>query len=234
MITNLLSAIPVIGGAVVEWVWGGFAVNDATLHRFFVFHFALPFILVVLVMVHLVLLHRTGSRNPLGVRRDAVRVAFHPYYVWKDLVGVGVVLGGMLYISLLRPDLFLEPENYIPANALVTPAHIKPEWYFLWVYAILRAIPNKLGGVVALFVAILILFSLPFLDHGRERVGCGWSVVKRVMFWSLVATFFVLTWLGRCPAEEPYNLAAKLAGAGYFSFYLVLGVWCNFEKIGSR
>lgn len=167
--------------------------NDATLHRFFTLHYLIPFILVVLGACHLIFLHTTGSRNPLGVRRDRARVPFHPYYVWKDLVGVTVVLAIMLGVRLLTPDLFLEPENFIPANPLVTPAHIKPEWYFLWVYAILRAIPNKLGGVVALFAAILILAILPIVDRGKNMVGCRWCVVKQSMFWSLVRVFFLLT-----------------------------------------
>lgn len=163
-------------------MWGGFSVNDATLHRFFVFHFLLPFVLMALGMCHLVFLHRTGSSNPLGVRRDSARVPFHPYYVWKDLVGVLVVMGLMAGVRLLVPDLFLEPENYTPANPLVTPAHIKPEWYFLWVYAILRAIPNKLGGVVALFAAVLVLAILPWVDRGKCNVGCTWCVIKQFFF----------------------------------------------------
>ena len=132
----------------------------------------MPFVLVALVGVHLIFLHTTGSSNPLGVRRDRMRVPFHPYYVWKDLVGVVVVMGLMLVVRLLLPDLFLEPENYIPANPLRTPAHIKPEWYFLWVYAILRAVPNKLGGVVALFGAILILAVLPLMGRRKHMIGC--------------------------------------------------------------
>lgn len=172
VITNLLTAIPLVGQVLVEWVWGGYTVNDATLHRFFVFHFLFPFVLVVLTVCHLVFLHQTGSRNPLGINRDRARVPFHPYYVWKDMVGVVLTLWSILLVRLLMPDLFLEPENYIPANCLVTPAHIQPEWYFLWAYAILRAIPNKLGGVVALFSAVLVLAVLPFMDRGKDMVGC--------------------------------------------------------------
>lgn len=224
VITNLLSAIPGIGKALVEWVWGGYAVNDATLHRFYVFHFLLPFVLAVLGVCHLVFLHRTGSRNPLGVRRDSAKVPFHPYYVWKDFVGFMVVFGLMSVVTLLTPDLFLEPENYIPANPLVTPAHIKPEWYFLWVYAILRAVPNKLGGVVALFSAILILFILPFADRGKDMVGCTWCVIKQGMFWGFVSVFLLLTWLGRCPAEEPFIFAAQVVRVLYFLFFIVFPV----------
>lgn len=166
---------------------------DATLHRFFVFHFLFPFILVLLSGVHLVFLHITGSRNPLGIRTDTVAVPFHPYYVWKDLVGVMATFWGMLFVTFVVPDLFSEPENFTPANCLVTPAHIKPEWYFLWAYAILRAVPDKAGGVCALFGAILVLATLPFTDKGRDRVGCPWCIIKQGIFWSLVRVFIFLS-----------------------------------------
>lgn len=163
VITRLLSAIPVYGGSIVEWIWGGFSVGDATLHRFFVFHFLLPFIIAVFSGVHLVFLHLTGSTNPLGVSGNVGRVPFHPYFTVKDILGIIITFSVFGVIVFLFPDVFAEPENYIPANPLVTPNHIKPEWYFLWLYAILRAIPNKLGGVVALFSGILCLGALPFL-----------------------------------------------------------------------
>lgn len=182
VITNLLSVIPVVGKKLVEWVWGGFAVNDATLHRFFVLHFLMPFVLVALSGCHLVFLHVTGSRNPLGINSDCAKVPFHPYYTLKDLVGVVAVMVLMLVVRLLVPDLFLEPENYIPADPLKTPAHIKPEWYFLWLYAILRAVPNKLGGVVAMFSAVAVLATLPITDRGIRMLGCTWCIVKQLMF----------------------------------------------------
>jgi len=232
VITNLLSAIPIVGKTVVEWVWGGFAVNDATLHRFFVLHFLIPFVLVALSGCHLVFLHITGSRNPLGINRDSARVPFHPYYVWKDLVGVLAVLRIILFVRLLTPDLFLEPENFIPANPLSTPAHIKPEWYFLWVYAILRSVPNKLGGVLALFIAILVLAALPVFEKRKRLIGCTWCKMKQLIFWSLIATFLLLTWLGRCPAEEPFIYAAQVARAQYFLFFIIFPIWRNSKYAG--
>ena len=168
-------------------------------------------------------LHQTGSSNPLGVRRDSGRVPFHPYYVVKDLVGVMVMILRLGIVVLLSPDLFLEPENYIPANPLVTPTHIKPEWYFLWLYAILRAVPNKLGGVVAMFSGILGFVVLPFLVNSTG--GCAQARAGQVIFWVLVRDFFLLTWLGSRPAEEPYNLAAQLCSALFFRFFIYFPVW---------
>jgi len=170
-------------------------------------------------------LHETGSRNPLGVDRDTRRVPFHPYYTLKDLVGVFVTIGLMSLVLLVYPGLFSEPENYIPANVLKTPAHIQPEWYFLWLYAILRAVPNKSGGVLALVGALLVLVIFPFLEKRKDSVGCTWCVVKQSMFWSLVGRFFLLTWLGSCPAEEPYISATRNVMAVYFLYFLVFPLW---------
>lgn len=226
VITRLLSAIPIYGRAIVEWIWGGFSVRDATLHRFFVFHFLLPFILIVLSGIHLVFLHLTGSRNPLGVRGDSSRVPFHPYFTVKDIFGIAIILMGLGFIVLLYPDIFAEPENYIPANPLVTPNHIKPEWYFLWLYAILRAIPNKLGGVVALFAGILCLGVLPFLLMlGGGTCGLGHSFFRQFLFWFLVGDFLILTWLGACPAEDPFNFSAQITSLAYFGYYFVYAIW---------
>nr|BDC91888.1 cytochrome b [Notomastus sp. GK-2021] len=218
VITNLLSAIPYVGPTIVEWVWGGFAVNDATLHRFYVLHFLLPFVLSALSVSHLLLLHTTGSTNPLGLQSDIGRVPFHPFYVWKDLLGVSIAIMAMFFVALLYPHLFLEPENFIPANPMVTPTHIKPEWYFLWVYAILRAIPNKVGGVLALFLAILILLSLPF---SHTATGCQWSAPKQALFWSFIVIWLLLTWLGNCPAEAPYIFATQIITSAYFLFFFL-------------
>lgn len=196
--------------------------GDATLHRFFVFHFLFPFILVVLRVVHMMFIHQTGSNNPLGVNRDMARIPFHPYYRVKDFVGILVMMLGVGGIVLLFPDSFIEPENFIPANPLVTPNHIKPEWYFLWLYAVLRAIPNKLGGVVALFAGILCLAVLPFLLGVAGGVcGCGHSIISQLMFWFTVADFLILTWLGSCPAEDPFNGGAQARSVFYFRFFIV-------------
>jgi len=162
VITNLLSAIPYVGDIVVQWVWGGFAVDNATLNRFFTFHFLIPFIIAAVVIIHLLFLHQTGSNNPLGLKSDSDKISFHPYFTIKDLVGFLFILRGLILLTLLNPNLLGDPENFNAANPLVTPVHIQPEWYFLFAYAILRSIPNKLGGVVALLLSILILIIIPF------------------------------------------------------------------------
>lgn len=230
VITRLLSAIPIYGPLIVEWIWGGFSVRDATLHRFFVFHFLCPFILVVFSIIHIMFLHQSGSNSPLGVNRDIGRIPFHPYYRVKDLVGIFFIVGGIGLIVLLSPDLFVEPENFIPANPLVTPNHIKPEWYFLWLYAVLRAVPNKLGGVIAIFAGILCLAFLPFLlGVGGVGSGCGHSVVRQLIFWALIRDFLVLTWLGRCPAEAPFNFSAQACSFSYFRFFIIFPIWRHFR-----
>jgi ubiquinol-cytochrome c reductase cytochrome b subunit len=230
VITSLLSAIPIYGGLIVEWIWGGFSVRDATLHRFFVFHFLLPFILVVFSAVHLIFLHLSGSRNPLGINGNVVRVPFHPYFTVKDILGIFIIFFMFGLIVLLLPDLFAEPENYIPANPLVTPNHIKPEWYFLWLYAILRAIPNKLGGVVALFAGILVLGVFPFMIMTKEgglSGGIGGTPFRQFFFWCLVGIFIILRWLGSCPAEEPFNFIAQMSSIAYFMCYFFYSLWNN-------
>jgi ubiquinol-cytochrome c reductase cytochrome b subunit len=205
-------------------------VSDATLHRFFVFHFLLPFILVVFSGVHLIFLHLTGSTNPLGVNGRMVRVPFHPYFTVKDILGIVITFVGFGAIVLVFPDLFAEPENYIPANPLVTPNHIQPEWYFLWLYAILRAIPNKLGGVIGLFAGILILGAFPgFLIMSGGRYGMGLSTMGQALFWCLVGVFLILRWLGRCPAEDPFNFFAQLRSVAYFICYFVYAFINNFR-----
>jgi len=162
VITNLLSAIPYLGQILVQWIWGGFAVDNATLTRFFTFHFVLPFIIAGLSIVHLLFLHQTGSNNPLGIKSNVDKIPFHPYFSFKDIFGFIVILWGLFILALLRPYLLGDTENFIPANPLVTPVHIQPEWYFLFAYAILRSIPNKLGGAIALVASIAILLILPF------------------------------------------------------------------------
>jgi len=162
VITNLLSAIPYLGQILVQWIWGGFAVDNATLTRFFTFHFVLPFIIAALSIVHLLFLHQTGSNNPIGLKANLDKIPFHPYFSFKDIFGFIVMLWGLLSLALLSPYLLGDTENFIPANPLVTPIHIQPEWYFLFAYAILRSIPNKLGGAIALVASIAILLILPF------------------------------------------------------------------------
>lgn len=220
VITNLLSAIPYIGQSIVTWLWGGFAVDNATLNRFFIFHFLLPFILALISALHLLFLHQTGSNNPLGLKSTSLIIPFHPYYTTKDLVGVLLLLFALLTLSMLSPSLFLDPENFIQANPLATPTHIKPEWYFLWAYTILRSIPSKLGGVVAIFSAILVPASLPF-SISAPRKNITFSLPTQLTFWILALSFLTLTWIGGCPVEFPFEQIGQIATIFYFIFYIL-------------
>lgn len=221
VITNLLSAIPYIGPTLVEWIWGGFSVDKATLSRFFAFHFIFPFIIVTLVIIHLLFLHETGSNNPTGLNSNADKIPFHPYYTIKDILGF--ILIGLILISLtlFSPDLIGDPDNYIPANPLNTPPHIKPEWYFLFAYAILRSIPNKLGGVIALILSILILILLPLL-HTSSLRNLTFRPFSQCLFWILVADIITLTWIGGQPVEAPFIIVGQIASIIYFLILLIL------------
>lgn len=228
VITNLLSAIPYIGDLIVQWVWGGFAVDNATLNRFFTFHFLIPFLILATVIVHLLFLHQNGSNNPLGIKRDREKIPFHPYFTIKDLVGFLILLTTLITLTLLNPNLLGDPENFNPANPLVTPVHIQPEWYFLFAYAILRSIPNKLGGVVALLISILILAILP-LWHKRDLRGLSFYPVNKLIFWGIVGTVFILTWIGAKPVEDPYVLIGQVFTVIYFGYFILaplfLKIW---------
>lgn len=220
VITNLFSAIPYIGKTLVEWMWGGFAVDNATLNRFFAFHFLLPFIIAFIFVLHLLFLHQSGRRNPLGINSDRDRVPFHTYYSSKDILGYLLALSSFMFIVLYIPNLLTDPENFIPANPLVTPVHIKPEWYFLWVYAILRSIPNKLGGVLALAAALLILFILP-LSSNINKQSLSFYPLTQLLFWFLVASWVILTWIGGRPVEDPYITIGQTFTILYFIFYIL-------------
>lgn len=219
VITNLVSAVPYVGSEVVQWLWGGFSVDNPTLTRFFSFHFLFPFIILGGVLVHLIFLHERGSGNPLGVRRDFDKVPFHPYFTLKDLLGVLFLINFLVVISLLFPNTLSDPENCIPANPLVTPVHIQPEWYFLFAYAILRSIPNKLGGVIALVLSVLILILLRF--SSIKKRAFSFSIENRRLFWSLVNVFILLTWIGARPVEFPYIFLGQTLSILYFSLFLL-------------
>nr|ALJ53335.1 cytochrome b [Xanthonycticebus pygmaeus] len=221
VITNLLSAIPYIGMNLVEWIWGGFSVDKATLTRFFAFHFILPFIITALVMIHLIFLHETGSNNPSGISSDSDKIPFHPYYSFKDLLGAIFLLTTLSVLVLFSPDLLGDPDNYTPANPLITPPHIKPEWYFLFAYAILRSIPNKLGGVMALAMSILILALIPHLHTAKQR-SMMFRPLSQCLFWVPVANLLTLTWIGGQPVENPFIIIGQTASILYFLTILVL------------
>nr|YP_009731705.1 cytochrome b [Carpophilus pilosellus]QHR79653.1 cytochrome b [Carpophilus pilosellus] len=220
VITNLVSAIPYMGTAIVQWLWGGFAVDNATLNRFFALHFILPFIVTALVMIHLLFLHQTGSNNPLGTNSNIDKIPFHPYFSFKDIVGFLIMTFILIIISLIYPYMLGDPDNFTPANPLVTPVHIQPEWYFLFAYAILRSIPNKLGGVIALVMSIAILYILPFTNN-KMFASNQFYPINKLMFWFLVTIIILLTWIGARPVEDPYILTGQILTILYFSYFLI-------------
>nr|QAX91062.1 cytochrome b [Schedorhinotermes sp. 6 MW-2019] len=218
VITNLLSAVPYIGKELVQWVWGGFAVDNATLTRFFALHFLMPFVIAAMAVIHLLFLHQTGSNNPLGLNKNTDKIPFHPYFTTKDLVGFALTLSILTIITLKEPYLLGDPDNFTPANPLVTPVHIQPEWYFLFAYAILRSIPNKLGGVIALAMSIAILFIMP--AYQSKFRGIQFYPVNQVTFWIMANTVILLTWIGARPVEDPYITTGQTLTILYFLYYM--------------
>nr|YP_009250712.1 cytochrome b [Heterotermes vagus]AMX23041.1 cytochrome b [Heterotermes vagus] len=225
VITNLLSAIPYVGNEVVQWVWGGFAVDNATLTRFFALHFLMPFVITAMAMIHLLFLHQTGSNNPLGLNKNTDKIPFHPYFTVKDIVGFAIMIMLLSTLTLKEPYLLGDPDNFTPANPLVTPVHIQPEWYFLFAYAILRSIPNKLGGVIALAMSIAILFIMP--TYKSKFRGTQFYPVNQVMFWTMTNTVILLTWIGARPVEEPYILTGQVLTTLYFLYYIASPTMTN-------
>jgi len=221
VITNLFSAVPFVGGAIVEWLWGGFSVDNATLNRFFSLHYLMPFIIAGLVIVHLSLLHANGSNNPLGINKNVDTVSFYPYFYVKDLLAFFILIAFFSFFVFYYPNALGHSDNYIPANPLVTPAHIVPEWYFLPFYAILRSIPDKLGGVVAMVAAILILLLLPIINTSEIR-SSKFRPIFGIGYWFLVSDFLLLGWIGQKPVETPYIEIGMGLTFFYFAFLLVL------------
>ncbi len=223
VITNLFSAIPLVGESIVTLLWGGFSVDNPTLNRFYALHYLLPFVIVGVVVLHIVALHRFGSNNPLGidVRGSQDTLSFHPYYTVKDAFGLGVFLVLLSAVVFFLPNSMGHPDNYIPANPMVTPAHIVPEWYFLPFYAILRAVPDKLLGVLAMFAAIGVLFILPWLDRSPVR-SATFRPIYKIMFWVFLVDCVALTWLGAKPAEGIYVVLSRLCTAYYFFHFIIL------------
>jgi len=220
VITNLFSAIPLIGEDLVEWIWGGFAVDNATLTRFFTLHFLIPFIVAGFRATHLLFLHQTGRNNPLGINSNIDKITFHPYFSTKDFFGFLIIIFILRYICFFIPWKLGDPENFIIANPLVTPVHIQPEWYFLIAYAILRSIPNKLGGVAALALSILILYICPLLYKSKFR-GIRLYPGNKVFFWWHINVWLILTWLGARPVEDPFVYLGQIFSAMYFLYYFL-------------
>nr|APX40731.1 cytochrome b [Longitarsus rutilus] len=220
VITNLMSAIPYLGNMLVQWIWGGFAIDNATLTRFFTFHFICPFIIFALMIIHLLFLHQTGSSNPIGVNSNIDKIPFHPYFTFKDTLSMFILLLSLIFLTLSNPYLLGDPDNFIPANPLVTPIHIQPEWYFLFAYAILRSIPNKLGGVIALIMSIAILYFLPFFNK-KNFLSNQFYPINKILFWSLLTIIILLTWIGARPVEIPYILTGQILTILYFLYYMM-------------
>nr|YP_009128565.1 cytochrome b [Formica selysi]AFP82092.1 cytochrome b [Formica selysi]AFP82094.1 cytochrome b [Formica cinerea]AJP76856.1 cytochrome b [Formica selysi] len=227
VITNLVSTIPYIGNLMVQWIWGGFSINNATLNRFYSIHFILPFIIMMMVMLHLFFLHTTGSSNPLGINSNLYKIPFHIYFSIKDMLGFTIFLFFFWWINLEYPYIFSDPDNFIPANPMVTPIHIQPEWYFLFAYAILRSIPNKLGGVIALLSSIIILYFLPLIN--AKLNSFTFYPINQIMYWIFSNTFILLTWAGSQVIEYPFIIITQIMSYIYFMYfmfsYICLKIW---------
>uniref|UniRef100_UPI00315D56B1 cytochrome b B n=1 Tax=Centrotypus assamensis TaxID=3038120 RepID=UPI00315D56B1 len=218
VITNLLSAVPYMGPSLVNWIWGGFAISNPTLSRFFSLHFLLPFIISMLVIIHLFLLHLTGSSNPTGMQSNYDKIPFHPYYMIKDLMGITITMTLLMILTMSEPFFLSDPDNFTPADPMITPIHIQPEWYFLFAYAILRSVPNKLGGVMALFSSIMILMILP-MSMTMKFKSLAFYPINQFMFWSFLSNFLMLTWIGAQPVETPFISMGITLTLLYFLYF---------------
>jgi len=221
VITNLFSAIPLVGKDIVDWLWGGFAVDNPTLNRFFSLHFTLPFVIVGAVLIHLILLHEVGSNNPLGLTLKTENIPFYPYFYTKDLFGTMVLFLVFFTFVFYYPNTLGHPDNYIEANPMKTPLHIVPEWYFLPFYAILRSIPNKIGGVIGMFGSLVILLTIPFTNSSEIR-STAFRPIYKISYWLLVVAFLLLGWVGQMPVEYPYTEIGVISMIYYFAFFIVV------------
>nr|BBC20689.1 cytochrome b [Apis cerana] len=219
VITNLLSAIPYIGDTIVLWIWGGFSINNATLNRFFSLHFILPLVILFMVILHLFALHLTGSSNPLGSNYNNYKISFHPYFSIKDLLGFYIILFIFMMINFQYPYYLGDPDNFKIANPMNTPTHIKPEWYFLFAYSILRAIPNKLGGVIGLVMSILILYIT--ILYNNKLMNNKFNLFNKIYYWMFINNFIMLTWLGKQLIEYPFIYINMFFTTTYFLYFFL-------------
>nr|YP_011017327.1 cytochrome b [Amblyomma boeroi]WQF68990.1 cytochrome b [Amblyomma boeroi] len=221
VITNLISAIPYFGQSITYWIWGGFSVDNNTLIRFFSMHFIFPFILLAMSMLHIILIHEKGSSNPIGISLSIDKIPFHPYFSIKDILGITISFFMFSIIVLVYPYLLMDAENFNMANPMITPPHIQPEWYFLFAYAILRSIPNKLGGVIALIMSIVMILSFSFTMKNKMS-SFYFNTTKKIMFWIFINTFLLLTYLGAMPIEYPYENLSKIITFMYFMLFIMI------------
>lgn len=220
VITNLISTIPYIGNIIVQWIWGGFSINNATLNRFYSLHFILPFIILLMVIIHLFFLHQSGSSNPLGLNRNLYKIYFHPYFTLKDILGLIIIILLFIIINLEYPYIFRDPDNFITANPIITPLHIQPEWYFLFAYGILRSIPNKLGGVIALILSIIILYFIPTFTSKLNSLT--FNPLNQLSYWIFINIFILLTWAGAQIIEYPFIIIRQILSILYFTYFFLL------------
>jgi ubiquinol-cytochrome c reductase cytochrome b subunit len=220
VITNLFSVIPYIGTDVIQWLWGSFSISNPTLNRFFMLHFLFPFIIIIFIIIHLIILHVTGSSNPLRISYNIDKIPFHPFFTYKDFLGFNILFIILLRLVIWNPYLLGDPDNFIIANPIVTPIHIQPEWYFLFAYAILRSIPNKTGGVIALLIRIVILFIKPILFNKKLK-GTQFFWLNKIILYNFYFIFIILTWLGICAIEYPYIQISQILTILYFIYFLM-------------
>nr|YP_010586415.1 cytochrome b [Nyctiophylax orbicularis]UZZ44203.1 cytochrome b [Nyctiophylax orbicularis] len=225
VITNLISVIPYMGVSITQWIWGGFSINNATLNRFFSIHFIMPFIMIMMIMIHLIFLHKESSNNPLNINKNIDKIQFNPFFVWKDVMGMLIMIMLFMIFSMKFPFLLNDNDNFIESNPMTTPPHIQPEWYFLFAYAILRSIPNKLGGVISLVMSIMILFIMP-MTMNKKILGNNYSPLNKIAFWMLIMIFIILSWIGQNPVEDPYIKIGQMFSILYFMYFLMM-FWNN-------